>query len=202
MFPIVCAFTTNLAITGIVFTVTMEAFCPTCDSVQEVESVPDGSEGLVFCVACGEEFVNTGKTGKSSGEADDDKYSHYKIARVLQVEAIPKSKDLKKVLVDVVGDGKEENAVPIVTNAKYIEVNWLVVVALERAVVPAGALVGEDPEAIEIKATAVGGVRSRGMLCDSPMLRWTGGAKGIVQQLPDNGEFLVGGRPPETRPRI
>jgi hypothetical protein len=56
------------------------------------------------------------------------------------------------------------------------------------------------------KPTAVGGVKSCGMVCDSPMLRWTGGAKGIVQQLPEFDEtgaaqYFVGSAPPESRPR-
>jgi hypothetical protein len=44
-----------------------------------------------------------------------------------------------------------------------------------------------------------GGVRSEGMLCDSPMLGWVGGAKGVVQQVPD--EWRVGGAPPAARPQ-
>jgi len=74
-----------------------------------------------------------------------------------------------------------------------------VVVALENAIVPAGANLEDDSNAIQIKPTAVGGVMSRGMLCDSPMLNWTGGAKGAVQQLPDS--FVVGDKPPAARPR-
>jgi tRNA-binding EMAP/Myf-like protein len=183
----------------------MEGFCATCNSTQEVEAVPDASSpNTVFCLACGEEFVLGSAAG--AGGAEDDKYANYKIARVLSVNTIPKSKDLKKVIVDVTGDGDESNGVQIVTNAKYIEPNWLVVVALEGAVVPAGAAVGEDPDAIQIKPTAVGGVKSCGMVCDSPMLRWTGGAKGIVQQLPEFDEtgaaqYFVGSAPPESRPR-
>jgi tRNA-binding EMAP/Myf-like protein len=175
----------------------MQAFCKTCDSVQEVEKVEEGSD-LVFCVACGEEFTPDASAGASCAGASP--YSNYCVGRVLSVEAIPKQKDLKKVMVDVKGSDDEGSVVQIVTNAKYIEAGWKVVVALENAVVPAGAKLEEDTDAIQIKATAVGGVMSRGMLCDSPMLNWTGGAKGIVQQLPET--FNVGDTPPAARPRV
>lgn len=173
----------------------MEAFCKTCDSIQEVEKVEEGSES-VFCVACGEEFVPSSGSG-ASGESDP--YSNYKIGLVMSVDAIPKQKDLKKVMVDVVGDGEDTNFVQIVTNAKYIDAGWKVVVALENAIVPAGASLEDGTDAIQIKATSVGGVKSSGMLCDSPMLNWTGGAKGAVQQLPDS--FVIGDKPPAARPR-
>lgn len=173
----------------------MEAFCKTCDSIQEVEKVEEGSE-TVFCVACGEEFVPS----ESNASSDLSPYANYKVGNVLSVEAIAKQKDLKKVMVDVTGSADESTAVQIVTNAKYIEAGWKVVVALENAIVPAGSKLDEDPNAIQIKATAVGGVISRGMLCDSPMLKWTGGAKGAVQQLPES--FNIGDEPPSARPRV
>ena len=171
----------------------MEAFCKACDSVQEVEKVEEGSES-VFCVACGEEFVPS-----SGASAEADPYSNYKVGLVKSVDAIPKQKDLKKVMVDVVGDGEEASFVQIVTNAKYIDAGWKVVVALENAIVPAGASLDDGTDAIQIKPTSVGGVKSSGMLCDSPMLNWTGGAKGAVQQLPDT--FAIGDKPPAARPR-
>ena len=173
----------------------MEAFCKTCDSVQEVEKV-DESGDTVFCVACGEEF-----TPEQNNNADSSSpYANYRIGKVLSVEPIAKQKDLKKVMVDVTGDSDESTAVQIVTNAKYIDAGWMVIVALENAIVPAGSNMDEDPNAIKIKATAVGGVMSRGMLCDSPMLKWTGGAKGAVQQLPET--FQIGDEIPDARPRV
>lgn len=178
----------------------MEAFCKSCDSIQEVECVADTeAANLVYCLACGEEFLKE--------EAKGDKYDHFHIARVLKVEPISKQKDLKKILADIRGDGDESLAIQIVTNAKYIDESWLVVVALENAVVPAGAIVGEDSDATLIKPTSVGGVKSNGMVCDSPMLAWSGGAKGAVQQLPERDEngtiqFVVGDKPPTSRPRV
>lgn len=175
----------------------MEAFCKTCDSLQEVEKVDESGE-TVFCVACGEEFIPS--TNAASSGAAGDVYSNFCVGKVLSVEAIPKQKDLKKVMVDVTGNDDESTAVQIVTNAKYIEAGWKIVVAMENAVVPAGASIDEDPNAVLIKGCAVGGVMSRGMICDSPMLNWTGGAKGVVQQLPDT--FNVGDKPPASRPRV
>ena len=177
----------------------MEAFCKTCDSVQEVELATEAAEpNTVFCLACGEEFV------KSNGGADI--YNNFQVAKVLKVEPIAKQKDLKKILVDITGDEDVNTAIQIVTNAKYIEENWLVVVALENAIVPAGAVLGDDPEAVQVKPCSVGGVKSHGMVCDSPMLNWTGGAKGVVQQLPESDEsgtvlFKVGDKPPSARPQ-
>lgn len=168
----------------------MEAFCATCDCVTEVESVEDSS-CTVMCLTCGEEFEKS--TGNDSVD-NREMYKNYVVGAVMSV--VPLKKDLKQVAVDVTGDG---NGIQIVTNAKYVEVGWKVVVALEKAIVPAGGSV-EDGDAVEVKKTAVGGVMSHGMLCDSAMLNWTGGAKGFVQQLPDNYE--VGSAPPASRPRV
>jgi tRNA-binding EMAP/Myf-like protein len=135
----------------------MQAFCTTCDCSQEVEPV-EGSD-MVFCTVCGEEFQASGGDASSDG----DVYQNYVIGSVIQVEDIPK-KNLKKVMIDTTGDG--EANVQVVTNAKHISASWLVVVALENSVVPAGAVIGDDPDAILVKPTSVGGVKSDGMLCD------------------------------------
>lgn len=187
----------------------MQVFCETCDSVQEVEPVDEGGD-MVFCTVCGDEFKPAGNSGESGG-----KYDNYFIGFVISVEDVPK-KDLKKVMIDTTADG--EPNVQIVTNAKHISASWLVVVALENSVVPAGSVVGEDVDAFIVKPTSVGGVKSEGMLCDryillivyqqqsflrnlcySWMLGWTGGAKGVVQRIPDT--FTVGSAPPDSRPR-
>lgn len=54
-------------------------------------------------------------------------------------------------------------------------------------------------EEIVIQKTSVGGVMSEGMLCDSRMLGWVGGADGIAAQIPDS--FALGSAPPESKPR-
>lgn len=169
----------------------MQAFCTTCDSVQEVEEVEDQTD-IVFCTSCGDEFSLSDTPGKSDRQ---DTYDHYIVGSVVAVEPIPKQKDLKKALIDVSGDGNPDTLVQIVTNAKYIEVGWKVAVALEGAVVPAGA--GED--GTKVSPTSVGGVKSYGMLCDSWMLGWTGGAKGMLVSLLSSAQ--VGEKPPSERPR-
>lgn len=67
------------------------------------------------------------------------------------------------------------------------------------AVAPAGSVVEQDGEEITLKKTAVGGVMSEGMFCDSKMLGWTGGAAGIAAKMPDS--LPLGSPPPATKPR-
>ena len=136
----------------------MQGFCHTCDGVQEVEA--GDTEGMVFCTVCGDEFPLSSQEGTSTERGI---YDYFVTGRVITFEEIPK-KNLKVVRIDTTGDG--ESNVQVVTNAKHIDVGWLVVVALENSVVPAGAIVGEDPDAVLVKTTSVGGVRSEGMLCD------------------------------------
>jgi tRNA-binding EMAP/Myf-like protein len=60
-------------------------------------------------------------------------------------------------------------------------------------------VVTDDGSELKITKTAVGGVMSEGMLCDSQMLGWTGGAAGIAVQIPDS--IPIGSAPPATKPR-
>jgi hypothetical protein len=53
---------------------------------------------------------------------------------------------------------------------------------------------------VEIKEAKVGGCISQGMLCDAPMLGWTGGGAGNAALVPDS--FEPGDSPPERRPRM
>ena len=73
---------------------------------------------------------------------------------VLTVDAVPKKSDLKKCTIDVTGDG-DGGSVTVVTNAKHITAGWRVVVALEGAVVPAGANPEEDLDVVVVKKTSV-----------------------------------------------
>ncbi|GBG25310.1 Phenylalanine--tRNA ligase beta subunit [Hondaea fermentalgiana] len=165
---------------------TLKARCEACDEEREVEKVEEDGN-TVFCLECGEEFELV--------DPEAAKYAGYIVGKVLSVEPVPK-KDLKKVQVDL---GKEE-PVQVVTNAKHVSEGSLVIVATIGAIVPAGAKVGEDPNAVEVKKSSVGGVPSFGMLCDSDMLQWVGGAKGVVQTL-EESDFSIGDRPPSCRPR-
>ncbi len=51
-----------------------------------------------------------------------------------------------------------------------------------------------------MKEAKVGGCVSQGMLCDAPMLGWTGGGAGNAALVPDS--FEPGDAPPERRPRM
>mmetsp|Transcript_24737 Transcript_24737/g.72431 ORF Transcript_24737/g.72431 Transcript_24737/m.72431 type:complete len:133 (-) Transcript_24737:282-680(-) len=67
-------------------------------------------------------------------------------------------------------------------------------------VAPVGStFVDDEGEEQPVKKATVGGVVSEGMLCDSKMLSWSGGAKGIAATLPE--EFEVGSSPPSQKPR-
>jgi hypothetical protein len=57
----------------------------------------------------------------------------------------------------------------------------------------------EQGEELQLTKTTVGGVMSEGMLCDSRMLGWSGGAAGLAVQI-SNG-IALGSSPPATKPR-
>ena len=165
----------------------MKAFCESCEEMQEVEPMgEEEGDRNVMCLVCGEEFEMI--------DPEAEKRKHFVAGCVLSVEPLKK---MKKVIVDI--GGGETSSKQIVTNAKHIGEGWRVIVALENAIVPLGADLEENPNAFRVKKTSVGGVKSEGMLCDCPMLSWSGGAKGIVQQL--DASFEVGGLPPLERPR-
>ena len=52
---------------------------------------------------------------------------------------------------------------------------------------------------MQVQKTMVGGTMSEGMLCDSKMLGWMGGAEGIAVQIPES--IPIGSPPPLTKPR-
>ena len=65
---------------------------------------------------------------------------------------------------------------------------------------PAGSsYLDEEGTTQEVTKASVGGFVSQGILCDSRMLGWTGGAKGVAVQVPDTCE--VGSVPPSEKPR-
>jgi len=76
---------------------------------------------LVMCLMCGEEFV-------APANVDSSKFDHYAVGLVTSVDSINKT-GLKKVMVDVTGSG---DSIQVLTNAKYVSVNWRVVVAKEE----------------------------------------------------------------------
>jgi len=116
----------------------------------------------------------------------------YKVGVVLSIEELPKKggKPLRSCMVDVGDDGP----ICVVTSAANVRDNSRVIVA------PVGSLVLDNSgEEVEIKKTSVGGLMSEGMLCDSQMLGWKGGAVGVAATVPDS--FAVGSAPPEEKPR-
>ena len=133
---------------------------------------------------------------------DGGKYDHFVVGEVKSVEDVPKKAKLKVCEVQVLQDEDADDAmVTIVTNAKYVEEGALVVVALPGAVVPAGAD-PDDDDTTTVSKASVGGRMSSGMLCDSPMLGWKGGAAGVAVKLNGVDGCVVGGTPPAERPVV
>ena len=60
-------------------------------------------------------------------------------------------------------------------------------------------VLNDEGEEMPVIKTTVGGVVSEGMLCDSRMLGWSGGAMGMVAKMPDSLE--IGSAPPLSKPR-
>jgi len=128
--------------------------------------------------------------------------SQYKVGVIISLEDCGSSrgKALRacKIRIGGTDDSSYDEAtdiVTVVTSAPNVRDKSRVVVA------PIGTSVQADDggEPLEIKKVVVGGVTSEGMLCDSKMLGWIGGAKGIAVNLPDS--FAVGSPPPSSKPR-
>eukprot|EP00759_Apiculatamorpha_spiralis_P031435 PhF_6_TR33090/c0_g1_i1/m.48719 len=115
----------------------------------------------------------------------NDRFKGFVVGKVIEAVPITGKDKLTALTVDV---GVKE-LVPVVTNASNVKAGCHVVVAL------VGALVNDEP----IKKTSVGGKPSHGMVCDAPMLGWTGGGAGAAVLLPES--FPVGSAPPDKRPR-
>jgi tRNA-binding EMAP/Myf-like protein len=129
--------------------------------------------------------------------------SEYKVGVVVGLEDIiisssktSKTKTLKLCSINI-GQGEP---VPVVTSAPNVRLESRVVVALAGSTV-----VTNGGELIKLQPTLVGGKLSHGMLCDSKMLGWSGGAAGVAVHLPppeeDDEDFEVGTAPPSQKPR-
>ena len=113
---------------------------------------------------------------------------------VLTCEPIASSNGkAKKVSVNA---GSEHGELCIVTNAPNIRQGTHTVVALLGSTVT-----DEHGEEITLKEVKVYGVTSQGMICDSGMLNWSGGAKGVCVQVPP-ADFPPGSTPPASKPRL
>lgn len=127
--------------------------------------------------------------------------SQYRVGVIQSIEDCGKCKGGGKVLQSLkiqIGEGDDEDDencfITVVTSANNVRDKSRVVVA------PAGSSVLDDEgELLEVKKATVGGVVSQGMLCDSYMLGWKGGGRGMAAILPDS--FAIGLTPPESKPR-
>uniref|UniRef100_A0A7S1RI67 RanBP2-type domain-containing protein n=1 Tax=Alexandrium catenella TaxID=2925 RepID=A0A7S1RI67_ALECA len=115
----------------------------------------------------------------------DPRFDGFVVGLVQTCEKVPNKDKLKQVSVDV----GESEPLKIVTNAPNIKEGSRVVVA------KVGAILDGEP----LKKASVGGCPSEGMICDGPMLGWTGGGAGAAVLLPES--FALGGPPPDSRPR-
>lgn len=122
--------------------------------------------------------------------------SQYKVGVVLSVDPCPSKggKPLRACRINV-GDGDGDGAITVVTSASNVREGSRVAVA------PIGSRVTDEAgeEAVPVQRTAVGGVASEGVLCDSRMLGWAGGAAGLAAQMPDS--VPIGAAPPAEKPR-
>lgn len=119
--------------------------------------------------------------------------SEYKVGVVLSVTESAK-KGGKALKVCTVNVGDSDSPLTIVTSAPNVREGSRVAVALAGSMVTT-----EEGEEIRVEKTSVGGTMSEGMLCDSAMLGWTGGASGIAVQIPES--IAIGSPPPATKPR-
>eukprot|EP01063_Lacrimia_lanifica_P025405 TRINITY_DN33206_c0_g1_i1.p1 TRINITY_DN33206_c0_g1~~TRINITY_DN33206_c0_g1_i1.p1 ORF type:complete len:151 (+),score=74.91 TRINITY_DN33206_c0_g1_i1:61-513(+) len=118
----------------------------------------------------------------------DPRYVGYKVGLVVECTDIPKTK-LKQLKVDI----GEDEPVQIVTNAPNAKEG------LRTCVATVGATVEMEGEEVVLKKTMVGGRASLGMVCNGPMLSWTGGDNKAAVTIPES--FAVGEAPPSSRPR-
>ena len=111
------------------------------------------------------------------------------VGKVLTCDPIVGKDKLKQCTVDI---GTE--VVTIVSNAPNIRVGTRTCVAT------LGTTVEFEGSPMEIKPTNVGGVISNGMICDSVMLNWAGGAAGLCVQVPET--CALGSPAPTSKPRM
>eukprot|EP00816_Leptocylindrus_hargravesii_P002620 CAMPEP_0196809882 /NCGR_PEP_ID=MMETSP1362-20130617/9753_1 /TAXON_ID=163516 /ORGANISM="Leptocylindrus danicus, Strain CCMP1856" /LENGTH=176 /DNA_ID=CAMNT_0042184701 /DNA_START=62 /DNA_END=592 /DNA_ORIENTATION=+ len=120
--------------------------------------------------------------------------SQYKVGVITSLEPCGSCKKSSKTLQACKVDVGDEKEITVVTAAPNVRLQSRVVVA------PIGSTISKDGEDIQVTKATVGGIISEGMLCDSIMLGWTGGAKGIAVQVPEH--FELGAAPPSSKPRM
>ena len=111
------------------------------------------------------------------------------VGKVVECGSVPGKDKLKQLVVDV-----GTTTLTVVTNAPNIREGTRTVIAL------IGTELEVHGEAITVRATLVGGVTSEGMVCDSVMLGWAGGAAGVAVQVPES--YALGAPAPTSKPRM
>lgn len=101
----------------------------------------------------------------------------YKVGTIISLETCGNCKKSNRSLfackIDV-GSGED---ISVVTAAPNVRQNSRVVVA------PINSIIMKNGEEVKVTKASVGGVMSEGILCDSEMLGWSGGAVGIAAQV-------------------
>ena len=108
----------------------------------------------------------------------------YKVGVVTSLEACGNCKKSSKSLFACkinIGTGED---ISVVTAASNVRQDSRVVVA------PVGSTIMKNGEEIKVTKATVGGVMSEGILCDSDMLGWSGGAVGIAVQVGNYASFM------------
>ncbi|CAD7972995.1 unnamed protein product [Amoebophrya sp. A120] len=166
---------------------------PDCGSTEFEPEDPEDEHGPAMCLSCGESLPYEEFPWVK-------KFANFVVGKVESAE--PSGKKLNKLQVRIreeENDDEEDKKtlLTIVTNDVKVKVGEHVVVAQVGAIVPAGKSVEDGGTSVQ--KASVGGSASEGMLCDSTMLSWVGGAKGVAVRL-DPAGFPVGSKPPENRP--
>lgn len=120
--------------------------------------------------------------------------SEYKVGVIVSLEELSSKSGGKSLRLCMVNVGNDDDLVPVVTSAPNIREQSRVAVALAGSTV-----LTDDGDELKLQKTTVGGKMSHGMLCDSKMLGWSGGASGVAVQIPD--DIDIGSSPPSTKPR-
>ena len=114
----------------------------------------------------------------------------YVVGLVITCEAVAGKDRLKVVTVDI-GNGV---VLTIATNAPNIREGTRTCVAV------VGSTIEIAGQSEVVKKTNVGGIISEGMICDSVMLGWAGGAAGLAVQIP--ASYELGATAPTSKPRM
>ena len=171
-----------------------DSVCQSCDAVRPAAATASGSEpdrfaGLVVALVL--ELTESGKKLKVC-KLDVGGGSE-KVRRRCAPSHLPRLQLFERC-GHVSPPSRSVQAITVVTNAPNVNLGSRVVVAT------VGAKVECDGTELVVKKMMVGGAMSEGMLCDAPMLGWSGGGAGTAALVPPS--CALGSRPPEKRLRL